>query len=119
MRRGFTLLHTKIRHHSKPEAIELSRTKDADGQLRYLAQLGNGSFELGFSERLLDLWGWRVDSEELDTIAEKLAKEILNQHPSAANLQQGFWFSEENAFATPTAALERLRLSGIGSFQAT
>jgi hypothetical protein len=54
----------------------------------------------------------------LDTVAEELEVELLQQGPTDDQLSEGFLVAFDNGFATPLATEENLRNSGLLSFLA-
>ena len=75
-------------------------------------------FKLGIVKSILDVWREQVGNLDIDQVAERLAKDILDQEPSTGNLDEGFLVTLDNGFATPIAAEQNLRNSGVLPFLA-
>jgi len=76
-------------------------------------------FNLGIVKSILDVWREQVENLDIDQVAERLAKDILDQEPSTENLTEGFWVTLDNGYATPVAAEQNLRNSGVLPFLAS
>jgi hypothetical protein len=84
-----------------------------------LVRVSDGrQFKLGIVKSILDVWREQVGSLDIDQVAERLAKDILAQEPSTGNLDEGFLVTLDNGYATPVAAEQNLRNSGVLPFLA-
>jgi len=105
------------------QVSEVTRTNDptAEAGAHYLVRADGGeTFDLSFREDLLDLWRQQLARSstvlDLDSIAATLASRIAVLAPLPEELLQGVVVTLDNAAATPIAAEENLRTSGIGPF---
>jgi hypothetical protein len=97
---------------------------NTDGNVDYAVTTTDGrAFRLGFARPLLDVWEAQLSrsdtSVELDEIADRLARDIAAQDPAEEQLSEGFIVTLDNGFATPIAAEENLKNSGVVAFSAT
>jgi hypothetical protein len=96
---------------------------DTADNVDYAVSVGDGrTFRLGFARDLLGVWEAELARSDhalqLDRLADDLAREILQLAPSDEQLSEGFLVALDNGFATPTAAQENLRNSGLIPFLA-
>ena len=91
---------------------------DEEGFLALVRVSDGRQFKLGIVKSILDVWREQVGSLDVDQVAERLAKDILDQEPSPGNLDEGFLVTLDNGFATPIAAEQNLRNSGVLPFLA-
>jgi hypothetical protein len=90
-----------------------------DNDFLALVRVSDGrQFELGIAKSILDVWRQQVGNLDIDQVAERLAKDILDQQPSTGNLNEGFLITLDNGYATPVAAEQNLRNSGVLPFLA-
>src|ERR1700735_590102 len=91
--------------------IQRSDSTDLDDDdFLALVRVSDGrQFKLGIVKSILDVWREQVGSLDVDQVAERLAKDILDQEPSTGNLDEGFLVTLDNGFATPIAAEQNLR----------
>jgi len=100
--------------------IQIQRTDSSDDD-DFLAdvRVSDGrEFRLGIVGPVLELWREQLGSLDIDEVAAKLAKDILDQQPSSGNLSEGFVVTLDNGYATPIAAEQNLRNSGVLPFLA-
>jgi hypothetical protein len=97
------------------ESVE---SDDADFLAMVRASDGR-QFELGIEKSILDVWREQVGTLDIDEVATRLAIDILDQKPSAGNLDEGFLVTLDNGYATPVAAEQNLRNSGVLPFLAS
>jgi len=101
--------------------VQIQRTDptDLDDDFVALVRVSDGrQFKLGIAKPILDVWREQVGSLDVDQVAERLAKDILDQEPSTGNLDEGFLVTLDNGYATPIAAEQNLRNSGVLPFLA-
>src|ERR1700722_11198947 len=91
---------------------------DEEGFLALVRVSDGRQFKLGIVKSILDVWREQVGSLDVDQVAERLAKDILDQEPSPGNLDEGFLVTLDNGFATPIAAEQNLRNWGVRPFLA-
>jgi hypothetical protein len=81
---------------------------------------GGGAFELSFHGDVLDAWREQLARSstplDLDTVAERLAEEIVELGPSNETLHDGVVVTMDNGAFTPMAAEDKLASGGIGPF---
>jgi len=97
--------------------IQIQR-KDSD-EPDYLAvvHVSDGrEFNLGILKSVLDVWHDQVGELDVDAVVSKLARDILDQNPSSGNIDDGFLVTLDNGYATPVAAEQNLRNSGVLPF---
>jgi hypothetical protein len=100
------------------QRTDSDETEEAD--FRALVHVNDGrEFELGIAKSILDVWREQIGNLDIDQVAERLAKDILEQEPSSGNLTEGFLVTLDNGFATPVAAEQNLRNSGVLPFLAS
>jgi hypothetical protein len=101
--------------------IQRTNSNEADDEdFRALVHVNDGrEFELGIAKSILDVWREQIENLDVDQVAERLAKDILEQEPSSGNLTDGFLVTLDNGFATPVAAEQNLRNSGVLPFLAS
>jgi hypothetical protein len=102
--------------------VQIQRTDPTDlddDDFLALVRVSDGrQFKLGIVKSILDVWREQVGSLDVDQVAERLAKDILEQEPSTGNLDEGFLVTLDNGYATPIAAEQNLRNSGVLPFLA-
>jgi hypothetical protein len=102
--------------------VQIQRTDSTDlddDDFLALVRVSDGrQFKLGIVKSILDVWREQVGSLDVDQVAERLAKDILDQEPSTGNLDEGFLVTLDNGYATPIAAEQNLRNSGVLPFLA-
>lgn len=102
--------------------VQIQRTDSTDldeDDFLALVRVSDGrQFKLGIVKSILDVWREQVGNLDVDQVAERLAKDILDQEPSTGNLDEGFLVTLDNGFATPIAAEQNLRNSGVLPFLA-
>jgi hypothetical protein len=95
-------------------------TEFDDDDFLALVRVSDGrQFKLGIVKSILDVWRDQVGNLDIDQVAERLAKDILEQEPSTGNLDEGFLVTLDNGYATPIAAEQNLRNSGVLPFLAS
>jgi hypothetical protein len=95
-------------------------TQIDDNDFLALVKVSDGrQFKLGIAKSVLDVWFEQVGDLDIDQVAERLAKDILDQEPSTGNLNEGFLITLDNGYATPVAAEQNLRNSGVLPFLAS
>jgi hypothetical protein len=103
--------------------VQIQRTDSDeadDDDFLALVRVSDGrQFKLGIAKSILDVWREQVGNLDVDQIAERLAKDILGQEPSTGNLTEGFLVTLDNGYATPVAAEQNLRNSGVLPFLAS
>jgi hypothetical protein len=103
--------------------IQIQRTDSDevdDDDFLALVRVSDGrQFKLGIAKSILDVWREQDGSLDVDHVAERLAKDILEQKPSTGNLTEGFLVTLDNGYATPVAAEQNLRNSGVLPFLAS
>lgn len=103
--------------------VQIQRTdsdEHDDDNFRALVHVNDGrEFELGIEKSILDVWQEQIENLDVDQVAERLAKDILEQEPSSGNLTEGFLVTLDNGFATPVAAEQNLKNSGVLPFLAS
>jgi hypothetical protein len=92
------------------------RGSDAPDYLAVVHASDGREFNFGILKSVLDVWHDQVGDLDLDEVASKLARDILEQQPSSGNLSDGFLVTLDNGFATPVAAEQNLRNSGVLPF---
>src|SRR5665213_686198 len=91
-----------------------------DADFLAMVRVSDGrQFKLGIAKSILDVWRERVGALDIDEVAARLAKDILDQDPSSGNLDEGFLVTLDNGYATPIAAEQNLRNSGVLPFLAS
>jgi hypothetical protein len=102
--------------------VQIQRTDATeldDNDFLALVRASDGrQFKLGIAKSILDVWREQVANLDIDQVAERLAKDILDQQPSSGNLDEGFLITLDNGYATPVAAEQNLRNSGVLPFLA-
>jgi hypothetical protein len=97
--------------------IELQRTGADEPDYLAVVRVSDGrQFKLGILKSVLDVWHDQVGDLDVDAVASKLAQDILEQQPSPGNMDEGFLVTLENGYATPVAAEQNLRNSGVLPF---
>jgi hypothetical protein len=103
--------------------VQIQRTDSTDlddSDFLALVSVSDGrQFKLGIAKSILNVWREQVGNLDIDQVAERLAKDILDQEPSAGNLNEGFLVTLDNGYATPIAAEQNLRNSGVLPFLAS
>jgi len=103
--------------------VQIQRTDSDETEetdFRALVHVNDGrEFELGIAKSILDVWREQIGNLDIDQVAERLARDILEQEPSSGNLTEGFLVTLDNGFATPVAAEQNLRNSGVLPFLAS
>jgi hypothetical protein len=103
--------------------VQIQRTDSDeadDDDFLALVRVSDGrQFKLGIAKSILDVWREQVGNLDVDQVAERLAKDILGQEPSTGNLTEGFLVTLDNGYATPVAAEQNLRNSGVLPFLAS
>jgi hypothetical protein len=100
------------------EHTDVEDTEDDDFLALVRASDGR-EFKLGIAKSILDVWRQQIGNLDVDQVAERLAKDILEQAPSTGNLSEGFVITLDNGYATPIAAEQNLRNSGVLPFLAS
>jgi hypothetical protein len=102
--------------------VQIQRTEstELDDDFLALVRVSDGrQFKLGIAKSIIDVWREQVGNLDVDQVAERLAKDILDQEPSTGNLHEGFLVTLDNGYATPIAAEQNLRNSGVLPFLAS
>jgi hypothetical protein len=102
----------QIQHSDSTELYE-------DGFVALVRVSDGRQFKLGIAKSILDVWREQVGSLDIDQVAARLAKDILEQEPSTRNLDEGFIVTLDNGYATPIAAEQNLGNSGVLPFLAS
>jgi hypothetical protein len=98
--------------------IQLQRTgsDEPDDYLAVVRVSDGRQFKLGILKSVLDVWHDQIGDLDVDEVASKLALDILAQQPSSGNMDEGFLVTLDNGYATPVAAEQNLRNSGVLPF---
>ena len=97
--------------------VQIHRQRSDEPDYLAVVQVSDGrEFSLGILKSVLDVWHDQVGELDVDSVASKLARDILDQHPSTGNMNEGFLVTLDNGYATPLAAEQNLRNSGVLPF---
>jgi hypothetical protein len=100
--------------------VQIQRNESDDADFLAVVRVSDGrQFKLGIAKSILDVWREQVGTLDVDEVAAQLAKDILDQEPSTGNLNEGFLVTLDNGYATPIAAEQNLRNSGVLPFLAS
>ena len=93
-----------------------------EGSVDFSVTVDDGNtFRLGFAAAAARHLGApsspaQVTTWQLDDVADELARGIVAQDPTDDQLRAGFRVTLDNGFATPLAAEQNLRNSGVNAF---
>ena len=93
-------------------------TDDAADYLALVEATDGRKFRLGILSPVIEVWKQQVEDLNIDEMAAKLAIDLLNQDPSSNELDEGFLVTLDNGFATPIAAEQNIKNSGVLPFLA-
>jgi hypothetical protein len=99
--------------------IQRSSSVDENDDFLAVVEAKDGRrFRLGILKPVLDVWREQVDNLDVEEMASRLAIDLLDQAPSADELDEGFLVTLDNGYATPLAAEQNIRNSGVMPFLA-
>jgi hypothetical protein len=103
-----------------PEVTRINNPSE-EAEAHYIVRAGGGdAFSLSFKADLLGAWREQLARSstplDLDTVAERLAEEIVELGPSNETLHDGVVVTMDNGAFTPMAAEDNLASGGIGPF---
>jgi hypothetical protein len=101
--------------------VHIQKAGNTDNNSDFLAvvKVTDGrKFRLGILKPVIDVWREQVGDLDVDAMASRLALDLLSQGPSADELDEGFLVTLDNGYATPMAAEQNIRNSGVMPFLA-
>jgi hypothetical protein len=103
-----------------PDVMRINNPSD-ETEAHYIVRSDAGpTFALSFQADLVGAWREQLARSstalDLDTIAERLAEEMVELTPSPESLHDGVVVTMDNRASTPMAAENTLHASGIGPF---